>query len=75
MIGDQEQRGGIGEGLVVGIPPRIGVPVRADDGEILDLAVEAAGDPPFGGIAGEETILVHDDDSTHRASLLSSFIP
>ena len=53
MIRDQEQLGGIGKGDIVRIPPGIGVPVGADDGQILDLAVQTAGDPPLGGIAGK----------------------
>ena len=48
VIRDQEQRRRIGKGDIVGIPPGIGMPVRADDGEPLDLAVQAAGDQPLG---------------------------
>ena len=65
VIRDQKQRRRIGKGDIVGIPPGVGVPVGADDGKPLDLAIQAAGDPPLGGLAGEKTVLVHDDVSTH----------
>jgi hypothetical protein len=71
MIRDQKQLRRVGKGDVVRIPPGIGVTVGADDGQIPDLAVQAVGDPPLGGIAGKKPILVHDEGSSHNAFLLS----
>ena len=44
VVGLDEQRGGIRERLVVGKPGRLGVPVRADDGQVFYLCVQGAGD-------------------------------
>ena len=48
VIGDQKQRRGVEERVVVVVPSRIGMPVGADDGKPLHLLVQAAGDPPLG---------------------------
>ena len=44
--------------------------VGADDGQILDLTVQTAGDLPLGGVAREKAIIVHDDGSSHGVFLL-----
>ena len=65
VVRNQEQIRWVGKGHVVGIPLGIGMTVGADDGQILDLAVQTAGDLPLDGIAREKTILMHDDFFTH----------
>ncbi len=40
VVGDDEELGGIGEGLVLGEPARIGVAVRADDRQRCDRAMK-----------------------------------
>jgi hypothetical protein len=70
VVRDQEQSIGVGKRRIFSVPPRIGVAVRADDGQILDRAVQTAGDLPLGGIARKKPVLIHDDGSSHGVFLL-----
>ena len=72
VIRDQEQLGRIGKGGIVRKPARIGVAVGADDGKILDLAVQPMGDLPPDRIARKESIIVHDDGPSHGILLCLS---
>ena len=68
VVGKKEERGGIGEGNVVGEPACLGVSVRAEDGEILNVREDASGDLPGSGIWREETVWM---EERHPGSLLS----
>jgi hypothetical protein len=56
MVRRDEERGRVGEGLVVGVPLRIGVTMRADDGQILDRRIECATQVPLHRVGGEQAI-------------------
>src|SRR3546814_6095207 len=56
MIRDDQQFGRIGEGVVIGEPARIGMPVRADDGQIPDRGMERAGDVAGARLGGEKAV-------------------
>ena len=56
VIGREQQAGRIGERHVVREPFRIGMPVRADDRQVLDEAVEFAGDGSRGRVDRKQPI-------------------
>ncbi len=58
MVRDQQQLGGIGEGGVVGEPCGVGMAVRADDGQVRDLRVQAPRDRARDSVGGEEAVLI-----------------
>src|SRR2546429_4657260 len=53
MVRRDEERGRVGEGLVVGVPLRIGVTMRADDRQLLDRRIEFATEVPLRRIGGK----------------------
>jgi hypothetical protein len=70
MIGDDEERRGIAERLVVGEPRGIGVAVRAHDGEIGNLGVQPPRDRALAGLRREQSVGVKCHDVAHRLALL-----
>ena len=56
MIGLQQQLGGIAEGRIGGKPFRVGMPVRADDRQVRNLAIERAGNGAYGRVGREEPV-------------------
>jgi hypothetical protein len=58
VVRKQKQRRGIRKRLVLGEPARIGVTVRAEDGELACVVEDAPGDAPGLGIGGKEAVRV-----------------
>jgi hypothetical protein len=56
MVGQQEQRRRIGEGRIFGEPSRIGMTMRAQDGQIANLGEDPPRDFADLGVGREESV-------------------
>ena len=58
VVGLDEQLGRVGEGQVLGIPPRVRVAVRRQDRQVLDAGVKEPRDRARPGLVGEQPVRV-----------------
>ena len=62
MIGRDEQLRGIGEGQILGEPPRVRMAVRRDDRQIAHIGIETARNGAGRGIGRKQAIFVQHGD-------------
>ncbi len=58
MIGDDQQARRIGEFVVLGIPARLGMPVRRDQRQVLDAGIKRLRDAAGLGFGIEQPVVV-----------------
>ena len=71
MVGCHEQLRGIGEGLVLGEPARIGVTMRAEDRQIADLIVQRVRQIAAAPLDGKKTVFCHKCHATLSSDSLA----
>jgi hypothetical protein len=69
VVGNYQEPGRVGKGLVTGKPPRLGMPVRAQDRCAANLVVKFPCDGPGRGIRRKKAIVMK---NSHKAFLLKS---